>query len=57
MRAEMAADPCSMAARMPNPGREEQFKALTGKDAPVIDYLNRQEGVHRFLAQVMSDRG
>ena len=25
---------------LPNPGREERFKALTGKDAPVIDYLN-----------------
>ena len=26
---------------LPNPGREEEFRALTGKDAPVIDYLNR----------------
>src|SRR5882757_5180071 len=24
---------------LPNPGREERFKSLTGKDAPVIDYL------------------
>jgi aminoglycoside/choline kinase family phosphotransferase len=39
---------------LPNPGREEQFKTLTGKDAPVIDYLNRQESVHQFLASVMS---
>jgi len=39
---------------LPNPGREEQFKALTGKDAPVIDYLNQQESVHQFLASVMS---
>ncbi len=39
---------------LPNPGREERFKALTGKDAPVIDYLNRQESVHQFLASVMS---
>jgi aminoglycoside/choline kinase family phosphotransferase len=39
---------------LPNPGREEQFKALTGKDGPVIDYLNRQESVHQFLASVMS---
>jgi RNase adaptor protein for sRNA GlmZ degradation len=37
-----------------NPGREERFKALTGKDAPVIDYLNQQESVHRFLASAMS---
>ena len=39
---------------LPNPGREEQFKTLTGKDAPVIDYLNQQESVHQFLASVMS---
>jgi hypothetical protein len=39
---------------LPNPGREERFKALTGKDAPVIDYLNQQETVHQFLASVMS---
>ena len=39
---------------LPNPGREEQFKTLTGKDAPVIDYLNREESVHQFLASVMS---
>ena len=39
---------------LPNPGREEQFKTLTGKDAPVIDYLNQQETVHQFLASVMS---
>jgi len=37
-----------------NPGREERFKALTGKDAPVIDYLNQQESVHQFLASVLS---
>jgi aminoglycoside/choline kinase family phosphotransferase len=37
-----------------NPGREERFKALTGKDQPVIDYLNQQESVHQFLASVMS---
>ncbi|MGA2022788.1 MAG: RNase adapter RapZ [Candidatus Sulfotelmatobacter sp.] len=39
---------------LPNPGREERFKALTGKDGPVIEYLNQQESVHRFLASVMS---
>ena len=37
-----------------NPGREERFKALTGRDAPVIDYLNQQESVHQFLASVFS---
>jgi aminoglycoside/choline kinase family phosphotransferase len=39
---------------LPNPGREDRFKTLTGRDAPVIHYLNQQESVHQFLASVMS---
>jgi RNase adaptor protein for sRNA GlmZ degradation len=39
---------------LPNPGREERFKQLTGKDAAVIEYLNQQDSVHQFLAGVMS---
>ena len=39
---------------LPNPGREERFKQLTGKDAAVIDYLNQQEGVHQYLANAVS---
>ena len=39
---------------LPNPGREDRFKSLTGKDAPVIDYLNQQETVHQYLASVLS---
>jgi len=39
---------------LPNPGREERFKALTGRDAAVIEYLSQQESVHQFLASVMS---
>jgi len=39
---------------LPNPGREERFKTLTGKDAPVIDYLNQHESVRQFLASAMS---
>lgn len=39
---------------IPNPGREERFKALTGKDAPVIEYLNQQQSVHEFLAHAIS---
>jgi aminoglycoside/choline kinase family phosphotransferase len=42
------------ARSLPNPGREERFKQLTGKDAPVIEYLNRQESVHQFLSNVLS---
>ena len=37
---------------LPNPGREEQYKPLTGKDAPVADYLNQHENVHQFFASV-----
>ncbi|MGB8323929.1 MAG: RNase adapter RapZ, partial [Candidatus Acidiferrum sp.] len=33
---------------------EERFKPLTGKDAPVIEYLNQQESVHQFIAAVLS---
>ncbi len=39
---------------LPNPGREERFKALTGRDAPVMEYLQQQESVHQFMASVMS---
>jgi aminoglycoside/choline kinase family phosphotransferase len=39
---------------LPNPGREERFKSLTGRDEPVIEYLSREEGVHQFLASAMS---
>jgi aminoglycoside/choline kinase family phosphotransferase len=39
---------------LPNPGREERFKSITGRDAPVIEYLNQQETLHQFLANVMS---
>ena len=39
---------------LPNPGREEQYKQLTGRDAPVMEYLNREDSVHQFLANAMS---
>jgi aminoglycoside/choline kinase family phosphotransferase len=39
---------------LPNPGREERFKDLTGLDAPVIEYLGQHESVHQFLAHVMA---
>jgi len=42
------------ARSIPNPGRENRFKALTGKDPQVIEYLNQQEGVDKFLASVTS---
>jgi aminoglycoside/choline kinase family phosphotransferase len=39
---------------LPNPGREERFRKLTGKDAPVISYLVQQESVHQFFAHVIA---
>src|SRR3981189_577122 len=38
---------------LPNPGREERFRELTGKDAPVIEDLKKQENIHQFLAGVL----
>ena len=37
------------ARSLPNPGREERFRQLTGKDAAVVEYLEAQPGVHEFL--------
>jgi aminoglycoside/choline kinase family phosphotransferase len=42
------------ARSLPNPGREERFKALTGKDASVAEYLDQQDSVHQYLANVAS---
>jgi RNase adaptor protein for sRNA GlmZ degradation len=42
------------ARSLPNPGREERFKALTGRDAPVIEYLKDQESVYQYLGNVLS---
>ena len=42
------------ARSLPNPGREERFKQLTGKDQPVIEYLNQQGSVHRYFEHVAS---
>src|SRR6266480_1584786 len=39
---------------LPNPGREERFKQLTGKDAAVAEYLNQQPSVHQFLTNAQS---
>ena len=37
---------------LPNPGRYEQYRAYTGKDRPVIDFLQREEAVAQFLESV-----
>ncbi len=41
------------ARSLPNPGRLDPFKPLTGRDQPVIDYLNQQDTVHQYLAHVL----
>jgi aminoglycoside/choline kinase family phosphotransferase len=42
------------ARSLPNPGREERFKTLTGRDAAVAEYLEQQESVGTFLDSAMS---
>jgi hypothetical protein len=42
------------ARSLPNPGREELFRQLTGKDAAVIEYLNQQASIHQYLSSVVS---
>ena len=42
------------ARSLPNPGREEQFRSLSGRDASVIEYLDQHESVHEFLSHAVS---
>lgn len=37
-----------------NPGRYEQYKQLTGKDLKVIEFLQKEEDVQKFIAAVKS---
>ena len=37
---------------LPNPHYEPELKALTGRDAPVIDFLHAQEDVQRMRTQI-----
>ena len=39
---------------LPNPGREERFKALTGRDEAVIEYLEQQASVSEFFAHAQA---
>lgn len=34
---------------LPNPGRQEKYKTLTGKDLKVIEYLKKEPEVERFI--------
>ena len=42
------------ARSLPNPGRQERFKPLTGKDAEVAEYLEQQESFHHYFGNVTS---
>ena len=42
------------ARSLPNPGREERFKPLSGKEAAIAEYLDQEEAVHNFFASVAS---
>ena len=42
------------ARSLPNPGREERFKPLTGKEVAIAEYLEQQESVHHFISNVTS---
>jgi aminoglycoside/choline kinase family phosphotransferase len=39
---------------LPNPGREDRFKHLTGKDDAVVEYLRGQQSVAEFLANAIA---
>jgi len=39
---------------LPNPGREERYKDLTGKDAAVCEFLESQPSVWQFWTNVLS---
>jgi hypothetical protein len=37
-----------------NPGKQEEFKCLTGRDEVVVNYLNQQNDVNEFLSSAFS---
>ncbi len=39
---------------LPNPGREEKYMDMTGLDAPVIEYLEKEPSVDQFLENIFS---
>ena len=42
------------ARALPNPGREPQYRTLTGRDQAIIEYLTRLPEVHQYLSNVLA---
>ncbi len=42
------------ARSLPNPGREERFRKMTGRDPAVIEFLEREDSVRKFLSHAQS---
>jgi len=42
---------------LPNPGRHDAYKNLTGEDRPVIEFLKKEASVEKFLNQVADITG
>jgi len=42
------------ARSVPNPGRLEEFKALTGKETAIAEYLEQQESFHQFWGNAVA---
>ena len=39
---------------LPNPGREKEYANLTGRDEPVINYLEKYPEVEKYFSHILS---
>jgi hypothetical protein len=39
---------------LPNPGRYQEFKSLSGLDKPVIDFLEKEPAIHKYAQSVLN---
>ena len=54
MNQATAADSSLMPAAFPIQAAKSRFRSLTGRDASVIEYLDRHQSVHEFLSHAVS---